>query len=115
MPVPSGSTKKFHLALGVEDMSLSIQEYTKRLGQSPQIVIPGEYALWRTDTLNVSIRKVPSSEAGHLRHLGWELEDSPSFSSDIDCNHIPWEYFSATQQEAEIKKSWPDYDSFSSS
>ncbi len=106
----SSSTKKFHLALGVENISLSIQEYTQRLGQSPQIIIPDEYALWRTDTLNVSIRKAPASEAGHLRHLGWELEETPAFFSEIDCNHIPWEYFSATQQVSEIQKAWPDCD-----
>ena len=104
MPQSPSVSQKFHLALGVHDIEESIREYSQRLGQPPQVVIPQEYALWRTDTLNVSIRKVSKEQPGGLRHLGWEQEGIQSFRTEIDCNHIPWEYFTADQQAQEIAR-----------
>lgn len=99
--------KRFHIALGVADVEASVQDYRQRLGSPPDLLIPGEYALWRTDTLNVSIRKVASAEAGALRHLGWEDPSAPAFSAEHDVNGILWERFTAGQQAEEIQQIWP--------
>ncbi|MBL4713954.1 MAG: hypothetical protein JKY64_05470 [Alcanivorax sp.] len=99
--------QKLHLALGVADITATVADYTKRLGQEPDLVISGTYALWRTSQLNVSVRKT-ESEAGKLRHLGWETDDAESFTSEIDCNGILWERFSARHQAQEIHEAWPD-------
>ena len=98
--------KRLHLALGVADISFSIKEYTSRLGQIPIVIIKDKYALFRTDTLNVSIRKVDSSEIG-LRHLGWEDSTHVQFVEEADCNGITWEYFSKNTQIKEILDVWP--------
>lgn len=99
--------KKFHIALGVESIEATVHDYTQRLGQPPDLVVPGEYALWRTAHLNVSVRKSDSESAGTLRHLGWETNDAVAFTSDIDCNGIIWERFSAEVQAREINELWP--------
>jgi hypothetical protein len=97
---------KFHIALSVADLDASITDYSLRLGCSPCVVVPHEYALWRTDTLNFSIRE--TAEAGDkLRHLGWEDSTAESFTQDTDVNGIPWERFAASQQQAEIESLWP--------
>lgn len=98
--------KKLHLALGVSDIEASVCDYETRLGKKADLVIPGEYALWRTDTLNLSIRK-SKEEAGKLRHLGWENSEAKEFKSVIDCNGITWEEFTAKQQADEIEQAWP--------
>lgn len=98
---------KFHLALSVVDIESSVDEYTKRLSCVPQVVVPGEYALWRTDTLNFSIRKAPESEAGKLRHLGWEDPGASAFDAQSDINGVLWERFTAEQQRDEILSIWP--------
>ncbi len=100
--------RKFHIAIGVADIERSVADYSERLRASPVVVVPGEYALWRTEHLNVSIRKVESEEAGKVRHLGWESEHAPGFTTDTDCNGILWENFSAEQQANEIQEIWPD-------
>ncbi|MGF1491034.1 MAG: hypothetical protein ACFBSC_00980 [Microcoleaceae cyanobacterium] len=46
-------SQKFHIALNVKDLAESIQDYSKRLGCEPQVVVPGNYALWRTETLKL--------------------------------------------------------------
>lgn len=97
--------KRFHLALSVEDIQTSIDDYTRRLGCEPCVVIDGEYALWRTDTLNVSIRR--TDEPSGLRHLGWEDPSAESFSAEPDTNGIVWERFSAELQQLEIEATWP--------
>ena len=99
--------KRLHLALGVADIPASIIEYTNRLGKKPLVIIENEYALYRTDTLNVSIRKVSSPDVG-LRHLGWESPDYTSFEEEIDCNGITWEFFPKEDQVKEILENWPD-------
>ena len=113
MAQSSSISRKFHLALGVENIEDSIKEYSRRLGQSPEVVIPQHYALWRTDTLNVSIRKVSRDESSGLRHLGWEEEGVQAFTTEVDCNHIPWESFTADQQAQEIARIWPSHDDLS--
>ncbi len=71
-------TRRFHLALGVADLAVLIADYSARLGMEPECVVPGEYALWRTEGLHVSIRVVRAAEAGQLRHLGWEEPEAAS-------------------------------------
>ena len=56
--------KKLHIALSVSDIEQSVLDYSSRLSQEPDLVIPGEYALWRTDTLNISIRRVADEKPG---------------------------------------------------
>lgn len=99
--------KKFHIALGVSNIEKSVADYTTRLGQEPDVIIPGEYALWRTDALNVSIRRVPDEASGKLRHLGWENPEAKGFTTQFDNNGLPWEEFTAHQQALEIEKAWP--------
>jgi hypothetical protein len=98
--------KKFHLALSVKDIDASVAEYSKRLGCKPQLIVPKTYALWRTETLNVSIRVV-DQDAGMLRHLGWEDSEAKEFTSATDCNGILWENFNAQNQQDEIERAWP--------
>jgi catechol 2,3-dioxygenase-like lactoylglutathione lyase family enzyme len=102
--------KRLHLALGVRDIAATVTDYSRRLGQTPSLVIPGEYALWRTAQLNVSVRLVDEKQAGQLRHLGWEDDSAEGFSSDVDCNGILWELFDAREQAREIHEIWPEVD-----
>jgi hypothetical protein len=99
--------RKFHIALSVVDVEGSVRDYSERLGCAPTILVAGEYALWRTECLNFSIRKVADAKAGTLRHLGWEDSAADAFSSNIDVNGIVWERFTEAQQRAEIKSIWP--------
>lgn len=69
--------KRFHIALAVRDLDESIKDYSVRLGMSPAAVVPGAYAMWRTDLLNFSINQ-SASRAGELRHVGFEDEDRKS-------------------------------------
>jgi hypothetical protein len=98
--------KRFHIAIGVTDLPCSIDDYTVRLGAPPSVVVPDEYALWRTETLNLSIRRTGEA-AGVLRHLGWEDPSASSFSKETDINGIVWEHFNAQQQDREILDTWP--------
>ena len=54
--------KRFHTVLGLSDVEASADDYSQRLGCRPDLLIPGEYALWRTDAVNLSIRKVSHEE-----------------------------------------------------
>ena len=99
--------KRFHLAIGVADIDASVNDYTVRLGVAPVAVVPGEYALWRTGQVNLSIRQVSTDQAGKLRHLGWEVPDAASFTAETDANGIIWEQFTAEQQASEIREIWP--------
>lgn len=98
--------KRLHVALAVADVSASIEDYSRRLGCPPSAVVAGEYALWRTAQVNLSIRRT-SGEAGALRHLGWEDPDATTFTQETDANGIVWERFSAELQNQEIKDAWP--------
>ena len=98
--------KKFHVAIGVSNIAASIEDYSRRFGRNPSVVVPNEYALWRTDGVNFSIRSV-SEKAGTLRHLGWEDETATQFSHETDVNGIVWELFNEDMQKKEIKDVWP--------
>jgi len=98
--------KRFHIAVAVADIARSIEDYTKRLGAPPTVIVPGEYALWRTDGLNLSIRRTDDAP-GTLRHLGWEDPDAESFTLDEDPNGITWERFASDAQDREILERWP--------
>ena len=102
--------RRLHIALGVSDIEASVDDYSGRLGCGPTLIVPDEYALWRTDTINFSIRKVVPDEVGQLRHLGWEDSSSSEFSAERDVNGILWEKFSPEQQAQEIRHTWPDLD-----
>ena len=101
--------KRFHIAIGVADVSRSVEDYTRRLGCPPSVVVPDEYALWRTSSINLSIRRT-SDQPGTLRHLGWEDPTASSFVTETDVNGIIWEHFSAEQQDREITRTWPQVD-----
>ena len=107
--------KKFHIALGVADIKQSVADYKKRLGQEPNVIIEGEYALWRIETLNFSIRKTTDSEIGKLRHVGWEDDNTVGFTSEKDVNGVVWEYFNVQEQDKEIRETWPEADNLKKS
>ncbi len=100
--------KKLHIALSTDRIGQTIADYTARLGVPPCSRIDGEYALWRTATLNLSVRQDPDCAPGSLRHLGWEDPEATAFTRDTDVNGITWERFSASHQAAEINHLWPD-------
>lgn len=93
--------KRFHIALAVQNLEISIDDYSKRLGQSPNAVVPGKYAMWRTDLLNFSISEMPE-HTGQLRHIGFEDSEAQGFSSTPDVNGIEWELFSERGQDEKI-------------
>lgn len=93
--------KRFHIALAVADLEESISDYSARLGQPPSAVVPGQYAMWRTDLLNFSINEKPE-KAGQLRHVGFEDDTADGYSSSIDVNGLMWELFPAAEQDARI-------------
>ena len=68
--------------------------------------IPETYALFRTDTLNLSLR-VEASTAGRVRHLGFEDVNSPGFTLLQDPDGISIEQFSLQAQLDEIDAAWP--------
>lgn len=99
--------RTLHLALAVSNIEQSVADYSARLGVLPVVVVSGEYALWRTAILNLSIRKT-SSPPGNMRHLGWEDTEASEFSTQTDCNGITWEKFAASHQAQEINAIWPN-------
>ena len=99
--------KKLHIAISTKCLKETIRDYTARLSAEPCLVLD-EYALWRTDSLNLSVRVDAACKAGELRHLGWEDPDAKAFTADTDVNGIAWERFSAQQQAAEINELWPE-------
>lgn len=101
--------KRVHIALAVADLEAAIEEYTKRLGVEPVIIAGGEYALFLTPILNLSVSEVPGS-AGKLRHLGFEDDSAQGFLIETDSNGFIWEHFTLKQQAEEINKHWPGTD-----
>ncbi len=93
--------KRFHIALAVADLDASIADYSKRLGQPPQALVLGTYAMWRTDQLNLSVRHDPA-HAGQVLQVGFEDDDATGFSSDTDVNGIEWQRFSTLEQDLQI-------------
>ncbi|MEM7595005.1 MAG: hypothetical protein AAF383_26490 [Cyanobacteria bacterium P01_A01_bin.83] len=102
--------KKFHLAISTSNIAAAVKDYSDRLNAQPCLLIPREYALWRTDTLNVSIRHDKTAATGSLRHLGWEDSSALQMSATTDVNGVVWEHFTAQQQAAEIKEIWSGVD-----
>ena len=100
--------KKLHIAISTDKIEATVDDYSDRLGVAPCSYIPGQYALWRTDFLNVSIRQDQTGACGELRHLGWEDPSALGFTKDEDVNGIIWEHFSAQQQADEINELWPE-------
>ena len=103
---PSSTILRFHIAISVSDIAISVIDYSERLGMAPVLIIQNEYALWRTETINLSIRRT-TDKPGILRHLGWEDNLAKEYSAEPDCNGIVWERFSPIDQEKEIKAIWP--------
>ena len=93
--------RRFHIALAVGDLGASIRDYSQRLGAAPAVVVPGKYAMWRTDQLNFSISELPH-RACQLRHLGFEDAAAGDFTVDRDVNGIEWERFSSSAQNNKI-------------
>ncbi len=100
--------KRLHLAISTHDIDATIGDYTERLGCEPCLVVPGEYALWRNECLNLSVRLDHATAPGSLRHLGHEDPAADAFSTSVDCNGITWERFSVEQQLEEIDTLWPE-------
>ena len=96
--------KKLHIAISTDRIEETVSDYSSRLGAEPCSYIANEYALWRTKSLNISIRQDTSCTPGELRHLGWEDPSAQEFSQDTDVNGIVWEHFSAQQQADEINE-----------
>jgi len=99
--------KRIHIAIATHDIAATVQDYAARLGCPPCVVVPGEYALWRTETINFSVRQDPDCRPGTLRHLGWEDATADTFATDVDCNGILWERFTMHHQASEIQSLWP--------
>jgi hypothetical protein len=100
--------KKLHIAISTDKIEETIEDYSRRLGALPCSSVPGEYALWRTESLNVSVRQDSDCAAGSLRHLGWEDPTATEFTQDMDVNGIVWEQFAAQHQADEINSIWPE-------
>ncbi len=96
------------MALSTDNIESSIEDYSKRLGVPPCAIVQGEYALWRTESLNLSVRHDPAFPPGSLRHLGWEDPTATAFTTDTDVNGIVWERFAAHHQAEEIQALWPE-------
>ncbi|MDF1781061.1 MAG: hypothetical protein P1U67_07160 [Alcanivoracaceae bacterium] len=100
--------KKLHIAISTDKIAETIADYSARLGVPPCSSVPGEYALWRTDSLNISVRQDSACGPGSLRHLGWEDPAADAFTQDTDVNGIVWERFTAQHQADEINELWPE-------
>lgn len=98
--------KKLHLAIATHDLETCLADYSQRFGTQPEVVVPNQYALWRTDSTNVSVRVDTSVPAGTLRHLGWEDSAATEFTADTDANGIVWERFTYEQQQQEIHEAF---------
>lgn len=99
--------KRINIAIATHNIDATVQDYTNRLGADPVVIVPGDYALWRTETLNFSVRQDLTCQPGELRHLGWEDDAASHFTAETDCNGILWEHFSAHHQGTEINQIWP--------
>lgn len=94
--------RRIHIALAVDDLTATIEDYTRRLGAPPVVVIPDRYALWRTEEVNLSVTAPRTGE--RLRHLGFEDDRVTAMTADTDGNGLTWESFTAEQQDAEINE-----------
>ncbi len=99
--------KRIHIAISTDRLEEAIRDYSQRLGAEPCLIIETEFALWRTDAVNFTIRKDAKSSPGELRHFGWEDSAADGFSQSTDINGIVWERFRAEDQADEINHFWP--------
>lgn len=99
--------KRIHIAIATRDIAATVADYTTRLGTTPCVTIANEYALWRTESVNLSVRQDTSAKPGALRHLGWEDPGAADFTQSVDINGIVWENFTVEQQAEEIEETWP--------
>lgn len=99
--------KKLHLAIATDNIDGTVKDYSQRLDCKPVLVIPGVYALWRSESFNISIRQYCDCRPGELRHMGWEDPSAEEFTTSIDVNGLLWESFTAARQAAEIEAIWP--------
>ncbi|MEL6930324.1 MAG: hypothetical protein AAFO95_17050 [Cyanobacteria bacterium J06600_6] len=102
--------KKLHLAIATQDIAATVKDYSDRFDTQPCLVVEGEYALWRTESLNISVRQNDQFPPGTLRHLGWEDPTATEMSAESDVNGILWERFTREQQAEEIREIWSDTD-----
>ena len=56
--------RRIHIALGVRSLTDSIADYTQRLAAQPHVIVPDQYALWRTDTVNPAVYQAMVTRAG---------------------------------------------------
>jgi hypothetical protein len=96
---------KLHISIATHNNKETIKDYTIRLGIEPCLFVLNEYALWRTESLNVSVRQESTCKVGELSHLGWKDSSAEAFSQNTDVNCIVWVRFTAKQQADEI---WPE-------
>ena len=87
--------KRIHVAIAVANIDRSVEDYSRRLGAQPSVVVPDDCALWLTPEVIFSIR------------MGWEDEGATQFGQDTDVNGIAWERFSRSLQVKEIEDTWP--------
>ena len=102
--------KKIHIAISTIDIEKTIEDYNQRIGVKPCVIVKGEYALWRTESVNISVRHDTKCKPGELRHLGWEDSSANKFSVDTDVNGILWEQLNVQLQADEINETWPGTD-----
>ncbi|MGH9089089.1 MAG: hypothetical protein ACRDYZ_13435 [Acidimicrobiales bacterium] len=100
--------RRIHVALAVDDLEATVDDYTERLDAEPVAVVPGKYALWRTDEVNLSVN-ADASTAQRLRHLGFEDDAVTEKTESHDVNGIMWESFSSTWQDRGLVRiyGWP--------
>ena len=94
--------RRIHIALAVDDLQRSIDDYSERLDAEAAVIVPGRYALWRTPEVNLSVTLSPAG-AERLRHLGFEDDAADAATETSDVNGIVWERFTAAQQASEIE------------
>ena len=97
---------KVHIAISVSDISKSVNQYTVFLKQKPILVIPDQYASWRTNKINLSLRKT-NEMLGTIRHLGFEDDSFSSFNTFTDNNGVLWDTFNKVDQKHKIQTIWP--------
>jgi hypothetical protein len=100
-------TRRFHIALAVEDVEDVVGDYTERLGAPPVQHIAGTYALWRTPEINLSISQADAG-ASALRHVGFEDSTVTEKTYATDRTGLLWERFSPALQDAEITQVYGD-------
>jgi len=64
-----------------------MEDYRERLGQAPNVRVPGTYAMWVTDLLNYSINEM-ADPVGQSGHIGFEDDEAGGFSSTLAINGI---------------------------